>query len=276
MKTFFIDLKSDLLKKVTDKTKPNKKKIIIGVLILIIFAFFYFNINLTFGKIYDLTKPQPRVLVTEAIGRHLIGEEYAPADRPTYLMKVDKNLNYMIFEMKNDYNMDIPEIFFVLDSEEYCPECYYFTLVFENLGKVDAENIVYDLDTFTNKIQVFNPDRRIKVSDSFGQYGRGGVRFTLDILRANESASVSIRVDDPPKKSVHHTCTVDGKEICRVGDYYYNLLLGRGDYVVVDDSKVIFLEEIKEGLYKINLKTGEITPLSFEKIISEKEVINFE
>lgn len=261
----------------TDKPvqKSLLKRIVISILIFLLVGFLAFQRDLIFQKLHDSIKPEPRILVTDAVGRNLIGEEYVPYDKPTYLVRINENLNYLIFEMKNDYNI-IPEIFFVFDTDKYCEECYYFTTTFKNVGEIDAENIVYDLTTFTNKIQVFEPDRRIRYSDSFGKYGSGGITFTIDRLGANESASVSYRVDNPPKNSTSFTCLVDGKPICRVPFYGYNMFPAYGDLIIINESKIMSIKDLEEGFYKIDLKKGTVTPDPPARIITESKVIDFE
>lgn len=268
------NLDREFSRRITGTQKPSKKRLFYAILaILLIFivsGWAYFHYNLTLEKIYDYFEPKPQVLVTTAIGQHVTGKQGMPGsiDQKSYLAKITEDHYYLIFELKSDYDF-IPGIFFTFDNDTYCSKCFYHTTEFTNIGDIPAENIVFDVDSFSNKIEIFYQDRRIKRPQDFGGYGFGGVRFEIDRLEVGESARVAYRIDEP-KEGTTVNCLVDNKIGCMQATYYYKVMpWGKTGITFNDTSYYSFPKDLPEGVYKINMREAGLTSIPM-KVISEQ------
>ena len=266
---FFKKFIKVLLQKITSRDSPTIRTIFYAILVILFLWLVSKYGDFLLQNVLDYWK-QPQVLVVTSIGQHIVGKQgmSGGVDQKAYLAKITENNYYLIFELKND-NRVIPTIFFVFDTDTYCPKCYYHTTTFKNIGKYSAKDIVFDADTFTNKIKLYQPDRRIKVSDNFGSYGQGGIRFMIDDLDINEIAQVAYRIDEP-KEIVTPKCFINKKLKCIQTSYYYQVMPWDKNGVTFNNSITInFPENLKEGFYEINLRNKTLIPIPVT-IISEK------
>ena len=265
MITFLKKICREIARKLTGRENPNPRRLFYAVLVAILL----WQLPTILQNTKDFLNP-PRVLVTTALGQHIIDKHGISGgiDQKAYLAKITSNNYYLIFELKNDYNI-IPSIFFVFDTNLSCEKCFYHTTEFKNIGDRPAENIILDAETFTNKIKIFYQDRRIKTPQDFGGYGKGGIRFEIDNLNINESAQIAYRIDEP-QEIVMPTCFINKKFQCIQTAYYYQVIPWNKNSVIFNDSITFnFPENIKEGFYEINLRNKTLTSKPVT-IISEK------
>lgn len=227
-------------------------------------------IGFAFQKFAEILKPKPQILVTNSIGQHIVGKHGMPGgiDQKAYLAKITEDDYYLIFELKNDHNI-IPNTYFVFDVDPNCTKCFYHTLEIKNIGEAVAENIIIDAETFTNKINVYYQDRRMKVPQNFGGYGHGGINIQIDRLEVNDSAQIAFRIDNPKDIAIVR-CSVNNKFGCSPVLYYYKVMpWNEGGILFNYTLKYNFPENLPEGFYEINLKEATFTPLP-RRVISEQ------